>query len=564
MNEIEKPEIYALSHVLAQHGIEDIVIAPGSRNAPLIKVFNGNKAFKCYSIADERSAAFFALGLSQISHKPTVVVCTSGSAVLNFYPAVSEAFYQKIPLIILSADRPQEWVDQGDGQTIRQQFALANHVKRSIQLPQNPVSADDHWYFNRLVNEGINASKFPEAGPVHFNIGFPEPLYNIASDKTNQTRKINFLQPNYQLATSDLEQLAHAWIKASKKIILVGQHQPDQKLNTALKLLARNPSVVVLTETLSNIHGSNFLPCIDKVLESISIQEEEQFRPQLLVTIGGAIVSKKIKAFLRRSKVTQHWNINISNPEQDTYKQLTHAIPAHPEQFFAQLLPLVKSTESNYHHIWWQKNEQVEHRHHEFISKAPFSDLKVFNAIMRHLPVESDLQVGNSSAIRYIQLFQNPKAVTNYCNRGTSGIDGSSSTAVGAAYKSEKTTTLITGDISFFYDSNAWWNRYVGSNLKIILINNGGGGIFRIIDGPATTGYLEEYFEAAHTLNAKGIAETFGLNYLSAHTSDGLEDALTKLYSSDTEKAILLEVFTPQHQNAIVLKNYFKHLLEQK
>lgn len=560
MNEIEKPEIYALSHVLASHQIEDIVIAPGSRNAPLIKVFNSNKAFKCYSVADERSAAFFALGLSQISKKPTAVVCTSGSAVLNFYPAVSEAFYQKIPLIIISADRPQEWVDQGDGQTIRQQQVLGNHVKRSIQLPQNPVSQEDHWYFNRLVNEGINASKYPEPGPVHFNIGFPEPLYNIANDKTNHTRVIHYLQPQQVIPSVELEKLARSWIKATRKIVLVGQHSPDEKLNNALKLLARNPSVVVLTETLSNMHGSNFLPCIDKVLEAIPIQDEDDFRPQLLITIGGAVVSKKVKAFLRRANLQQHWNINLSNPEQDTYKQLTHAIPALPEHFLNQLLPLVKSTESNFHKLWWQKNEHVEHQHHDFISKVPFSDLKVFNAIMRHMPIEGDLQVGNSSAIRYLQLFQNPKAVTNFCNRGTSGIDGSSSTAVGAAFKSKKVTTLITGDISFFYDSNAWWNNYIGSNLKIILINNGGGGIFRIIDGPATTGYLEEFFESSHQLNAKGIAATFGIKYLEAHTTDALEDALTQLYALKTDGPILLEVFTPQHQNATILKNYFKHL----
>ena len=169
------------------------------------------------------------------------------------------------------------------------------------------------------------------------------------------------------------------------------------------------------------------------------------------------------------------------------------------------------------------------------------------------------MQLANSTPVRYAQLFKNRKDLTYFSNRGTSGIDGSISTAAGATYESNKPTTLITGDLSFFYDSNGLWNNYISKNLKIIIINNGGGGIFRFIDGPSETSALD-YFEAPHKLNAEHIAKTFGVNYFKADSMSTLKETIADFYSSKLNEASILEIFTPQEKNAEVLKDYFKYL----
>jgi 2-succinyl-5-enolpyruvyl-6-hydroxy-3-cyclohexene-1-carboxylate synthase len=554
-----KTGIRHLAELCQLKGIENIIISPGSRNAPIILAFQKEEGINCLSITDERSAGFFALGMAQQSGKPVALACTSGSAVLNYAPAIAEAYYQKIPLLIISADRPNEWIDQADSQTIKQKDVFKNYIRKSIELPQTICSDDDIWYTDRLINEAIQACTHPCNGPVHINIPFTEPLYEGYDEKLPEPKIIDTIIPDKLINLEDVKQLTSQWNSATKKLILTGILPKDQALNNILSELAKDSSLVVLTETTSNLFDNNFHPCIDKIISTISVDEVEDFKPELLITFGNQIISKKIKTFLRKNRPMMHWHIDPTDNFLDTYQSLTQNIPLRPLVFFEQIKNQLKVTKSNYASIWNQKEKACNQRHHEFIETCPYSDLQVFDFLLDQIPQDSHLQLANSTPVRYVQLFENRKDLHYFSNRGTSGIDGSISTAAGASYESKQLTTLITGDLSFFYDSNGLWNNYISKNLKIIIINNGGGGIFRFIDGPAETSSLN-YFEAPHNLNAEHITKTFGLDYFKATDLNELKAVITDFYSSELNNAAILEIFTPREKNAEVLKDYFQNL----
>ncbi len=556
-----KTGIRHLAEICTIKGIENIIVSPGSRNAPIILAFKEQKKINCLSIVDERSAAFFALGMAQQSEKTVAIACTSGSAVLNYAPAIAEAYYQKIPLLILTADRPNEWIDQADSQTIRQKDVFSNYIQKSVELPQAINSEDDLWYTDRLINEAIDACQHPCHGPVHINIPFVEPLYEGFDEELPSPKIINTTIAIQTLPLQEIEMLSKQWKASEKILILTGVLKKSNPLNSILEELAKQLNVAILTETTSNLYSKHFHPCTDKIISTIREEEIELFKPDLLITFGNQIISKKIKAFLRKNRAEHHWHIDRTDQYLDTYQSLSRNIPFDPLVFFEQIFDKLMGKESVYSDNWKQKNLECERKHAHFMANCLFSDLKVFDIILEKIPSHSHLQLANSTAIRYTQLFKNRKDLSYFSNRGTSGIDGSISTAVGAAYESKLPTTLITGDLSFFYDSNGLWNDYISKKLKIIIINNGGGGIFRFIDGPMDTDSLD-YFETPHHLNAEHIAKTFNIEYLKANSLEELNNSVDNLYAKQMNKACILEIFTPREENAEVLKDYFRHLIK--
>ncbi len=556
----DKKVVKTIIDICLVEGLREVVISPGSRNAPLTLTFASHTEFECFSIVDERSAGFFALGMAQQTGRPVALVCTSGSALLNYAPAIAEAYYQNIPLVVISADRPMEWIDQGDGQTIRQQGALDNIVKYSCQLPTSKNASS--WYVNRLVSEAFYHCRFKQAGPVHINVPLAEPLYGKTVHPKEKQRRIKQINSANTISPDQLLELSEDWANKDKVLIVAGLQKPDSRLQAVLDVLSDMEQVVVLSETISNVKGAQILTGIDKLISTITEEEAHFFKPALLITMDGAIVSKMLKTFLRNYKSKEHWHISLSSRHLDTYQQLTTSIEADPIEFFEQLMPHIGSIKSRYKTTWLNRAERSEKHHHEYLKKSGWNDLKVFAHIASHLPSEWQVQWGNSSAIRYAQLFKALYTNESYCNRGTSGIDGCVSTAVGASYITQKPTLLVLGDLSFMYDSNGLWNNYLKPNLRIIVVNNGGGGIFRFIQGPSDSDELETYFEAAHQLNVKPIAEMYGLKYLTACNEASMEECLTQLFA-DSDKPIILEVKTPAKENAGVLKSYFKCLKEE-
>lgn len=550
-----------LAELMQRRGIRHLIISPGSRNAPIIDAFCQRRDFRCKAIVDERSAAFFALGMAQQLQQPVAIACTSGTAVLNFAPAIAEAYYQRVPLLVLTADRPAEFIDQGDGQTIRQQNVYANYVKKSIQLPQTIKTHDDLWYANRLVSEALNAINYPDAGPVHINLPFSEPLYGVKIPEIPVPKDFKVVPTTTLLAPEALSELKSEWEGAVKKLIITGQFAPDGHLQALLTHVAKDPSVVVLTETTSNLHGPDFIAWTDRCLAAIPAGNPD-FEPDLLVTLGGAVVSKRIKSWLRKVPLKAHWNVDPSILNMDAYQHLSRSIPMQPVAFLQQLTGVSKPVESNFAARWKELSARARRAHEEFLNKCPYSDLKIFKEIVESIPKGYAIQLANSTPVRYAQLFEYPHAFRFDSNRGVSGIDGSISTAAGAAFASQLPTLMITGDLGFFYDSNALWNKHLPANLKIIMINNGGGGIFRYLDGPDQTGMLEEFFEASHETTAEHIALAFGLNYFHAADMEGLQSTLP-VFFRESEKTALLEIKSPAVESAATLRAYFKNLARQ-
>lgn len=566
-------------------GIKHIIISPGSRNAPLTIGFTNDTFFKCYSIVDERCAAFFALGIAQQIQEPTAVVCTSGSALLNYYPAVAEAYYSNIPLIVLSADRPKHLIGIGDGQTINQKNVFENHILFSANLKLDlkdekevpaheelPILKNLEDKFERLLGlqkdiqthneDGINAAinlAILKTGPVHINIPFDEPLY-----ETVETLKVTPKVIEPSLKTKNIEDYVlqscfQDWNSATKKMLLVGANHPNQIEKKWLDELAEDDSVIVLTETTSNLHHPSFFAGIDKLIAPLTEDEQKELQPDILITFGGLIVSKKIKQLLRKFQPKQHWHID-EKMANDTFFCLNNHIEATPNQFFEAFLPRVTHyVKSNYKSTWALVKQKRLKLHKGYLEEVPFSDFKVFSKVLKTIPDHYILQSGNSSAIRYTQLFKLNKTLEVYCNRGTSGIDGSTSTAIGCAVSTVKPTVFITGDLSFLYDSNALWNNYIPKNFRVIVVNNQGGGIFRILPGHKNTENFDTFFETNHNLTAEHLCEMFGFKYEAASNEDTLSETLKSFYL-DEEQPKLLEIFTPKTINDEVLLNYFSFI----
>lgn len=553
------PIVQDFLEICASKGVRQFVFSPGSRNAPLaISLFNDNR-FGCRVVADERSAGFIALGMALQSGETVGVCCTSGSAVLNYAPAIAEAYYQNVPLLVVSADRPEELINQGEGQSIVQPDVFKNIINASYHLPLETSSESEEARVQMELNEAIDKTHFPFKGPVHLNMQFAEPFYGTVEQSVRKTEITNSNKETNGLEESLKNTLLSDWNKAGKKLILCGQMDKDDKLSNILEQLSEDKSVVVLVENTSNLVHKNFCHCIDRLITSIKPEELEQFKPDLLLTIGGAIISKKIKVLLRSLDIPTHWDVTESRMHYDTFQKLTRPLTVSPKTLFKELLKQERNSSSGYFSLWKTRDYLTQDKHFNYLNEALYSDLKVFDLIQDSIPDNTVLHMANSSVVRYMQLFDPQKNILYQSNRGVSGIDGSTSTALGYSLLSDKVNVLLTGDISFFYDSNALWNKYLHSKFKIILINNGGGGIFRFIQGPSSTNILEDFFEAGQDLSADKICETFGVKYYQSNNLEDLEDSLRDLLLFD-ESPALLEIKTPSELNPEVLQNYFKTL----
>ncbi len=568
------PSAQTLVLYFKSRGVKHIVISPGSRNAPLTIGFTKNPFFSCYSIVDERCAAFFAMGMAQRLQEPVAVVCTSGSALLNYYPAVAEAFYSDIPLIVVSADRPSYRIDIGDGQTIRQKNVLEKHIGYSANLKQDvshAVETISKWgkslltetqeaiqeYNERELVNALQVARWKNT-PVHINIPFEEPLYGVVEEPFLQIseKKTDVpINPNRE----DWSDYASIWSHSGRKMILVGVNQPNAIEKKVLDTLAQDGNTLVFTETTSNMHHPEFFPSIDSIIAPIEKSENRKelfkaLQPELLVTFGGLIVSKKVKAFLRKYQPREHWHIHPQKAY-DTFFCLSKHVKADPNDFFKSVLQS-EVKKSDYAIRWQEVKKKYETRREVYLDQIPFSDFTVFDQVMQCIPKGYQVHLANSSTVRYTQLFPMDASLKVFCNRGTSGIDGSTSTAIGASIHAKEPTLLITGDLSFFYDSNGLWNAHIRPDFRIILINNSGGGIFRILPGKEDTEEFSTFFETHHDFTAEHLAKMYGFDHVKAKNEDELTEGLRKFYATSLKPKIL-EICTPRLVNNKILLGYF-------
>lgn len=550
------------SHLFDGKGGRHVVISPGSRNAPLIIAFQKQKGIICHVIPDERSAGFVALGISKSRKELVALVCTSGTALLNYLPAIAEAQMHNIPLVVFSADRPSHWIGQGIGQSIDQVNALGNFVNHTVHL-DDYHNEEGWWFANRKINECLNFACHSKKGPVHINMAFDEPLYNqIDMDLPRRALRIlNIVEP-FEKKGSFSPSLIKNWLGAKKKMVLCGCLDVNPVLNEQLNELSQKHGVIILHETTSNLSISNGIGSIDTVLAMVG--EDPEFIPDVLITLGKHVISKRIKSFLNHEALTEHWDVNPYGEVIDTFQSLTRTINSEPEEFFGQLLNEPKGDNDSFQRKWLVADQLSRNAHREYIENAPFSDLKVYETVLGIIPTGFHVEMANSAVIRYAQLFEKGNWKSFWTNRGTSGIEGSTSTAIGHCMSTGVKTVLITGDISFFYDSNAFWNEALPANFRIVLVNNSGGGIFRYIPGPSSVDHFERFFESTHKLNAKGIAETFDIEYTSANCEEDLNTRLAELFELSGNRPKLLEIFTPRELNDKVLNDYFKFISSKR
>jgi 2-succinyl-5-enolpyruvyl-6-hydroxy-3-cyclohexene-1-carboxylate synthase len=547
-----RQHIADLPVILHRQGIEHVIISPGSRNAPLINSFFREFGNACISIVDERSAAYVGLGIASYSKVPVVLICTSGTAALNYAPAMAEAFHQGVPLIAITADRPPEWIDQQDNQTIRQAGIYASNCKASVSFPVEVRSEAERLYAHRLANEAYNLALSGRQGPVHINIPLREPLYEeipvpgeITCIKTAGSAVFDIPGSQY----------SKIWREAERILLVAGQQAYNPKLTPLLERITEDKRVCLISEPIANLKVEGRIENPEPLL---ALHENNpELGPDLLICFGGQVVSNRLKQFLRCNPVKHGWFIDPAGRHVDTFLHLSCVFQTDPAQFFEWLSREKYGKATEYGRHWHDLEEQMDNILQVALKKIEYSDLGIIQRITASLPGNALLFAGNSSIVRYLGFFR-PQCIEIFSNRGTSGIDGCLSTATGIALATNDMVIALTGDQSFIYDSNALWNRSLPENLKVIVINNQGGGIFAIMEGPSSSPAYKSYFEAHHPAEIAKLSEAFAVSYYACRNYKDFDDSFKPFLQ--LKGPAVYEIFTPREVNPAVFRTFVSQL----
>ena len=552
-----KQNVNILTSLLVAHGVRYAVVCPGSRNSAIVHNLNECPDIECYPVTDERSAGFYALGIAQVVHRPVAVCVTSGTALLNVAPAVAEAYYQHMPLVVISADRPAQWIDQLDGQTLPQPDALGRFVKKAVNLPE--VYNDElHWYCNRLVNEAMNETRHHGCGPVHINVPISEPLFEYNVEELPQERVIQLLTPRSNAALISLE-CAGQFAEAKKPMVVIGQMSTEDLIPQELFMLSQ--CAVVVHEALSvGKGGTNF----DEVIHVLG--DNPAYQPDFVLYLGDTLVSKRIKKWLRGLKDCHIWAVTEDGSIHDTSMQLYGVIEGSPSDVIEDLVNAIKfkaiSSTATFKARWDQATRLAAYRAMKFepeysqMAAIKYLEAKLGKAFYRYI------HYGNSSPIRFANLYAKHYV---FCNRGVNGIEGSLSTAAGCSIVTgDEKVLCVLGDLSFFYDQNALWNQNLNGNLHIIVLNNGKGGIFNMLKGLEQSPVRDSFISGAHHTTAQGICKQNNIRYMKATNMEEMQQCVDNLLNKKSTRPVLLEIFTDADEDERVAKTYYQILKNEK
>lgn len=523
--------VFHLSEACNTIGVRHAVICPGSRSAPLVRAFGSNNNFKTFSVVDERSAAYMALGMARELQKPVVLICTSGTAALNFYPAIAEAFYQKVPLLILTADRPAELLNQQDGQMLNQQLLYGSHVRSYLSFTSETSINEVQYVLQKALH--------PVFGPVHLNIPLEEPLYDLPVLEMKAARPDSI---SLQAKLTGTEEYDFPDIMNKKTILLAGHGFPDSVLADHLKSEVASKNIVLLADVSSNLHECSEFRHFDFVLSHASDEMLKELEPDVLISFGGPVLSKALKLWLKKQKPAEHIRIQKDTEwKVNTYGNVTRFVVTDEVRWIKTFIRTVsEKANEDYMCLWKGFEKRAKNAISDFLNKPEMSEPGIVNTLLNHLPEASQLHIANSSVIRYVSYLGIPEGgIKIYSNRGVSGIDGCTSSALGASLVAAEPVTLLTGDLAFFYDRNAFWNTCLPDNLRIVILNNGGGGIFGLIDGPASQPGFEKFFITPHGLTAKNLAQEFGLDYYFCNDLEEMKKQLNIFYRPTTKPKIM-------------------------
>lgn len=557
-----KENVNILTSLLLEYGVSDAVVCPGSRNAPIVHNLSVCEAIRCRPVTDERSAAFYALGLAIATRRPTVVCVTSGSALLNVMPAVAEAAYQHVPLVVISADRPQQWIDQLDGQTIPQSDALGRFVRKAVQLPE-PHNDEERWLCRRLVNEAMHLATCRQGAPVHINVPISEPLFEFDTEQLPQLSRFNNIK---RAAIKDASMdMPDAFHEAKRPMIVIGQLAHGTISHETIRSLSEK--YVVMSEPLSNpsymtIHFDEAIRYIVSDNSSINDDEDDKtaYYPDYVIYVGDTLVSKPARRFLRNAKAPSCLITPDAADIHDPLMTLTDIVECDTDSINALLASLCEAPDTDERcrfHDRWQSFLDAYAAHADAYAPeySQMATVKYFEEQLADLDIDICVHYANSSAVRLACIYAQHYV---WCNRGVNGIEGSLSTAAGFSLATHDMTVCVIGDLSFFYDQNALWNSNLRGNLRIILLNNRGGGIFRQLPGLSDSPAADDLVMASHENTAQGICTQNDIGYMSAKNMDEMQIGIVTLLTRESERPMLLEVFTDSNDDVKALEKYFK------
>ena len=557
-----KENVNILTSLLLEYGVSDAVVCPGSRNAPIVHNLSVCEAIRCRPVTDERSAAFYALGLAIATKRPTVVCVTSGSALLNVMPAVAEAAYQHVPLVVISADRPLQWIDQLDGQTIPQSDALGRFVRKAVQLPE-PHNDEERWLCRRLVNEAMHLATCRQGAPVHINVPISEPLFEFDTEQLPQLSRFNNIKrATIKDASMDMPDAFH---DATRPMIVIGQLAHGTISHETIRSLSEK--YVVMSEPLSNpsymtIHFDEAIRYIVSDNSSINDDEDDKtaYYPDYVIYVGDTLVSKPARRFLRNAKAPSCLITPDAADIHDPLMTLTDIVECDTDSINALLASLCDAPDTDERcrfHDRWQSFLDACAAHADAYAPeySQMATVKYFEEQLADLDIDICVHYANSSAVRLACIYAQHYV---WCNRGVNGIEGSLSTAAGFSLATHDMTVCVIGDLSFFYDQNALWNSNLRGNLRIILLNNRGGGIFRQLPGLSDSPAADDLVMASHENTAQGICTQNDIGYMSAKNMDEMQIGIVTLLTRESERPMLLEVFTDSNDDVKALEKYFK------
>ena len=526
--------------LLAEYGVEKLVLSSGSRNIPFVSSVETDDRFDCYSVIDERNAAFFALGMSQQLQKPVAIVCTSGTAASNYLSGVTEAYYAHIPLVVITFDRSPYALEQIETQKIDQPAIFKSVVKKSVSLPLIK-DEDDIWYCQRLINEALIALNQHQSGPVHINVPLIGDQNRLVSESINQD-KVDWIRKIDHI-TIEQEAKWHGYAQKlieKNALIVMGQSLPQDKVTSAaIKAFCALYHIPLLADNLSNFRCDEMI-FAEGVIKALNAKSVTKYTPDIIISFG-ANFQERIKDIFRAHKETiQHWSIEPEGKVKDVFKCESALFECQPLQFFAKMVDFAPEQVASEEYLrkWKELEEAI------VLPSMPFTSFYVVQEFSKVIPKDSVLHTAILNSTRLMQFYKLDDSITCFSNVNAFGIDGCLPTFMGHAAVTEKLAFLVIGDLSFFYGMNAIAIKHRKNNIRILVLNNGGGAEFHIMPDSNAIPTIDWHIGAAHDRSVKGWAESMGYEYISAKNKNELDKALKRFISNDRNAPMLLEVFT--------------------
>ncbi len=538
--------------LMKEHNIRNVVLSPGGRNIPIVHSLEQDDFFTCYSVVDERSAAYFAIGVAQMKKEPVAICCTSSVAASNYTPGITEAFYLHIPLLVITSDRHPYMLGQMENQMIDQVDMYKNFCRKCVNLPI-VSNADDNWYCQRLINEAILELDHHGKGPVQINIPLAVDIEIFDAPKLPKVNPIKRLE--YMRDVDGWKEKIKT-LKSAKRIMVVcGESAPfDKEEKQAIEAFVKKYNCVVATEHVSNKTCDATLDLFGAT-QVMSIKQFADYLPDLVISLGGNYVSRIKNLLIRYPGQFEHWSITEDGMVCDMFKSLTTVFECTSKDFFqyyTENAPKLGSNNMKYHKLWEEYAQKAK------LPEFAFSNAYAIENLAKRIPKKSLMHLGILNATRVMEHCEVADGVEAYSNIGAFGIDGSMSTFMGESVASGKLSFLVIGDLSFFYDMNALQIKHVDSNVRIMLINNSGAAEFHFFVGRERIPSINRHIAAEHGTSAKGWVESRGFKYLSAKNEQEYQAAIEEFVNPKSKVPIVMEVFTDKETDANNLKQFYR------